>query len=306
MTTYNHKDLLVSTDTLIEKIDNFLSTCVIDGHFDERTFYAEAFYAAGLKLLNRRVELQQTLFDHYFNNQIKHDTHPEFNAYAWQYYFDETKCKDPKMLINKIKFKQLFMRKVSNWVLLRSLVRIRRGGFSWVAGILQAIVIIEINSHRGFTTDNSLRMLHKKSTALSSQYHAFATMILGEIYIETKFSYFKEKFIKGAEKIIIDKRGNNLNWRGRGRKQIFGYASMARCFSLAYFVTFEDKYLHELREILLLLHENQYESGEIPLVIASKNKQKIYWETYNNRFDYLSFLFFQLAETRRLLNLSYH
>ncbi|HEC63876.1 MAG TPA: hypothetical protein ENI23_01125 [bacterium] len=276
-----------------EKILSFLEANFKDG-FNERSFYGETFTAATLEILKKDKEFKKELLASFRKKEIDNPSHhQEFNLYALQYMVPD---------IN-LKFEKSFLRKVSNWILLRSLVRIRsRKQFEKFKGIIQAKIILIFNRHHGYFTDNTLRSIYKRKSSVSSQYHIFATMLVGEIYEETNNKFFKKEFLEGLNLSIkeVDDKGEAIRL-GRGQKQIFGYAALLYSLALAYKITGEEKYLENFQKVFDYVKSYQLDSGRIPLVLTKQVPSK-YIYTYNNLFDYLPFLAFQLTKSYNIIS----
>lgn len=269
----------------------------------ERSFYGETFLAAALSKQKKSRDIQEKLLDSFFEKNFSFPTHhPEFNLYALQHYEGNYLEEKRKNYLQNMDFELPFYRKVSNWVLLRSLVQLKTKSKKkiFVANI-QMKLILMVNVVDGYITDNTLRSVHKKKKSISDQYHAFATMLIGEIYLETKKQKHKKLFLKYLNKLIpkIDENGEALK-EGRGKKQIFGYASLIYALTLAYSFTQDVFYLEKAEKVLQFVMSFQKQDGSIPLVLTHNNPSQ-YWLSYNNFFDYEGFLYFYLLKTYELI-----
>jgi hypothetical protein len=199
-------------------------------------------------------------------------------------------------------FELPFFRKVSNWVLLRSLVQFKTiNPRKILMAKIQMKLILSFNIVDGFITDNTLRSFYKRRQSISDQYHAFATMLIGEIYLETKKEKHKELFLTFLQKLRnkIKDNGEAINY-GRGKKQIFGYASIIYALVLAFTFTNDTTYLFDAQKVLQYVQMFQKKDGSIPLVLTN-NDPTPYWFSYNNFFDYEAFLYFYLLKTHELI-----
>lgn len=287
--------ILITLETLIPEIEKLLTSKIVDGKFVERSFYGESHLAAALQLLGKKESLQKEIHTTYFLHSIANDDHPEFNAYAWQIYGLN------KKQISKISFKTIFFRKVSNWVLLRSLVRIRSGNiFSKYIGILQTYLILFLNRSQGYITDNTLRMWHTRKSAQSSQYHAFATLLVGEIALELNNKFLQSQFLQLLQVLVDDKKDGNPIWLGRGKYQLFGYSNYIYALTLAYYLTNNSKYLTAIQQTLNYILKYQEKNGSVPLLLT-KNKDPQLLYSYNNFFDYESFFLLSLVRAHKII-----
>lgn len=268
----------------------------------ERSFYGESFTAAALATLGKNNDLQNTFVELFLRND-EAPSHPEFNLFAWQAFLQKTTNNHIAALVSRPRFKKIFLNKVSNWVLLRSLVRIQTGRHAqrWI-GLLEAHLILRYNTYQGYITDNTLRMLHERKKSVSSQYHAFATLLVGLIAETLPSPTLQKKFIHylhtSRAEITAD---GHLKMRGRGRQQLFGYAAMLYALALAFRYTKKKEYLLDFQNILTYITSfTQKNNGEIPIVLTNQDPTP-YLYSYNNTVDYLAFLCFVLARTSRLL-----
>jgi hypothetical protein len=304
MNSKNLKKDLSETITLLKK---FLKNNIReDGSFSMRCFYGDSFFIASLSKLREDKELQIKILGSILRKNNKdNNAHPEFDLYAFSEVASE--FKEIKSKLNKkakeIKFKKLFFKKVSNWIILRSLIRLKKKNFfGHLLAKIQLWFILKINTFNGEITDNTLRMFYRKKNNLSSQYHAFATMLLGEIAVELNSEKYKNIFL---EKLELSRkeisRNGKFKMHGRGKKQIFGYASLLFSLALAHSFTKDKSYLYDFEKVFYYLRSWQKKTGEIQMVLIRKNPNK-YIYSYNNLVDYEAFLLLFLIKSKEILS----
>lgn len=249
--------------------------------FRDRSFYAEPMIIATLSLLGEDSKWQKSLRETFERREsVLPSRHNEFHYYALQ-----IANMAPQLL-----FFRWFVRQVSNWVLLRAVVLARSP--AWYHHFYSAFLarlILKINRHNGFITDNSLRMYYLRQQSVSTQYHAFATMLVGELALETQSSYYWKEFLKciDSTRSLITLRGE-IEMTGRGRRQLLGYAATLYSCALAYHYTLRNEYLRDFEKIFFYVSSWQEVSGNIPLVLSQSNLSNLTYD-YNNALDYLSF-----------------
>jgi hypothetical protein len=295
-------------NTILDLVDKGLvylkANYSVENGFAERCFYGETFTMATLSLLNKDAEWQKNLFKTYITREKSNPSnHEEFNFFALQEYLSfnpEVPIKPNVEESITLKFRSSFLRKVTNWVLLRNLVRIK--SYRNLFTTFQINLVLKLNKYKNYITDNTLRSYSKRKNSLSSQYHAFANLLIGEIYEETKNTKYKELFIKNLELNIQEIKDNGeAITTGRGQKQIFGYAAFLYSLAHAYRLTKEERYLSTFNKVLDYVKSYQEESGKIPLVLSREENVQQYLYSYNNLFDYLPFLIFWLAKSNELI-----
>lgn len=289
-------DLNKKIDLVIDRGLRFLKrNFKIGDGFIKRSFYGETFTAASLILLNRDLNWANWLIDAFYKKEIKElSRHEEFNYFALQ------ECGRYNPLI----FNQFFFRKVSNWVLLRAVVR-WRGGIKRekILADWQARVVLLINSSRGYVADTTLRNWHRSYYSISTQYHIFSMVLVGELYRLTENVFYKKRFERGLKLIkSMILPGGELVMIGRGRKQLFGYGSFLWLLALAVDLKIgeEQNYLKDWERIFNYVADWQKETGEVPLVLTNDDST-LFLYSYNNLFDYMPFFIFCLVKSRQLL-----
>lgn len=290
-----NKEITSLTNEISTKLLSYLLEQVNSkSFFKERRFYADTFLAASLSLLNKEELNKVKLINNYIDNIKKTDDHIEFNFFALKI------CGLKRKKLPK--FKTPFFRKATNWVLLRSLIRYQQGGFlNKLVAYLQTFIITKINSYRGYFTDNSIRMFYMKNKNISSQYHAFSTALIGELLLTSKSECLKNLFLKRLETVVSEiSSSGKFEMQGRGKQQIFGYASAILSISIGYKLTRNKKYLKLIEKMLLYIKNFQKENGYIPLALVKKG-QESYWMSYNNLYDYQTFLLLFLIKSLKYL-----
>jgi hypothetical protein len=284
---------------IYNKLDNFLLSKIKKGKFPLKNYYGEIFFAGAIKNNKIKKEILS-----YYKKRDKSDIdfHWEFNNYLLQ------QLGVSEEEYNYLYFNRPFYKKVTNWMFMRSLVYLRsKKTLKILQGHLIILLAIFLNQRKGILYDNRIY----KRKEYSVQYHAFATLMLGEIFLETKNKFYKKRF----ESAIIQLKKMSKTIKkfsvGRGKGQIFGYAAAIYALSLG------KKYLsiNSKKEILILLKElkkYQRKDGFIPLCLTKEElgfKDEDYekrgnkikgWESYNRFYDYEAFLYYYLRKTLKI------
>lgn len=151
-----------------------------------------------------------------------------------------------------------------------------------------------------------------RSKKLSYQYHAFATSLLGEIYLETKKKFYLKRFSQAINFLKeITSKPSKFNKKGlRGYKQIAGYAAAIHALTLGHIILKDEECLKNAKTLFNHLKKFQRKDGSFPLVLTKEeyNLKKYkdgeilpYWESYNRLYDYLGFLALYLSKTVKLI-----
>lgn len=287
---------------ITNKLEKFLSSKLKNGKFPLDNYYGELFFAGVIDIKKIKKEILN-----YYKKRNKSDIdfHWEFNNYILQ------QLDVLEKEYNYLYFNRPFYKKVTNWMLIRSLIYLRSKKISKILqGHLIILLTIIFNQRKGILYDNRIY----KRKEYSVQYHAFATLILGEIFLETRNKFYKKRFEKAILQLKrISKTIKNFSV-GRGKRQIFGYASAIYALSLGKnFLS-----INSDKEILVLLKElkkYQRKDGFIPLHLAKeelKFRDEDYrklgvkikgWESYNRFYDYESFLYYYLRKSISILQL---
>jgi hypothetical protein len=282
---------------LITNLGKFLESKIKKGKFPLENNYGEIFFLGGINNKKIKKEILETYLK---KNKNYLDFHWEFNNYILQ----KEKVNEEQFQIYH--FNQPFIKKVTNWIFLRGLIYLRSTDY-WkkLKGNFMIVITLLINQKNGFLTDN--RLYRKKE--YSNQYHAFATALLGEIFLETNKKFYKKRFYDALIKLKkICKNAKTFNNGGRGSKQIFGYAAAI------YGLTLGQKILRigSKKEIDIMINELkkfQRKDGSLPLCLTKKEfhlieknyfkrKNKIDgWESYNRYYDYLGFAYYFLDKS---------
>jgi len=125
-----------------------------------------------------------------------------------------------------------------------------------------------------------------KNASRALQYHVYTLALLHRIYLLSKKAYIRMMIIRGLEYLLpfIDPEGE-FNYRGRGQRQIFGYAALlyvleaskrlnpARANVYQYYLDLVWKYLYGF----------QCKQGYFPLVLSRTNDLKqAGWYVYHH------------------------
>lgn len=270
---------------------------LVSSNIEHRSFYAETFFAAGLDFIENEKAIVTKLQENYFAREKKHASlHEEFNTYALSFISKENQTNETIIALKKQFYRELFLRKVSNWVFLRSYNRLKSEKATLRAlAKAQLYITYIINRSDNYITDNTIRSFYKKN--ISSQYHNFATLILGEVALNCGLIE-KEMFNKAYEK-VSSQVNKSVSAFGRGEKQIFGYVSLLYCAIINEKLNgFSKKNIQILQESSKLLSTYQEESGKIPLILSRSEKEKeSLRHSYNNDLDYNAFAFFYISRT---------
>lgn len=289
-------------DIFIKNLETFLSSKLKNGLFPLENYYGEIFFAGATQ---DKIIKEDILRSYLQRDKTNIDFHWEFNNYILQ----QLKLNDK--IFKTYYFNRPFYKKVTNWIFLRSLIFLKsKNQILKLKGHLLILLTLLINQRNGILYDNRLY----KNKEFSHQYHAFATVVLCEIFIETGNQFYKKRLesaIRELKKMCISIK--HFNDRGRGSKQIFGYSSAIYALTLG-------KHLFGIdseKEINLLTKEflkYQRKDGSIPLCLDKKEfeftekdyKNKINkingWESYNRYYDYVSFSYYFLKKSLKFLN----
>ncbi len=272
--------------------------------FNERSFYGESYSALILLMLNYPEKSINKFIDFYKKKDKsgKH-FHWEFNNYAWQEFYLRSKNPTVKSFIRPLKFATFFGEKVTNWILLRSLVRIKTGEITKkIIAEFQIFLVLLLNKVGPLFADNKLSRFFLKKRFLSIQYHCFCLALIGELLLwKKKKSFLTKDFFAGID-YMVNKIKNNPNPinQGRGKKQIFGYGALIYALSVAYVITNKKEYWDCLVKVLNYVLKYKKEDGSFPLVLT-KNDDRSLWYPYNNYYDYLPFFAYYLLKSYELL-----
>lgn len=294
-------------------IADFLAKNQTKKGFPLKNYYGETYSILVWSFFNKKYKKNINEMFKIYRERDKNSKYYlwEFNNYALQEYFMRIKDKRALRFIYNIKFSQPFIKKVTNLILLRSLVRLRSNKkFDRILGLLQALfVILYAQSKKGQFFDNRVY----KSRQISYQYHSFSSALVGEIYLITRRKFFKKRFLRAINFIVpkIKKNGRAI-YKGRGKEQIFGYGSLIFSLNLAYKLTNNKKYYKLGKKVFNYLLKFRRKDGSFPLVLNKKEqeftikdykkKRKIQgWYSYNNLFDYLPFLGYYIIRSYETL-----
>lgn len=290
------------------RVSEYLESETSSGQFNERSYYGEAFFAAALAINENSSTLQHQLIAACSQKNWNADqAHHEFNYYALQRVqeFHSLENEILEKHLREMTFPTIFLRKVTNWVLLRSLVRIQSGQYgNKIIAHIQARIVMQLNTHSGFITDNTLRMYHTRTKSVSLQYHLFAAYLIGKLYLLTGHTFYRRHFLAAVENALpLIQTDGSLAAHGRGSHQLFGYASAILCLTQYYKMTKNVSILKKLESVLDYVTSFQEDNGSIPLLLMQKDENtEALLYSYNNTFDYLPFYLFALAEIKNELS----
>jgi hypothetical protein len=171
----------------------------------------------------------------------------------------------------------------TNWLAMRALnYRLRYLEFNKKSDLIRSNIDLKLTLNKqtkeGFFPDELGNN--------SFQYHAYVTALLFQYYRLTEDKTVKSRFLKGVDCIsyFIDPKGD-FNYFGRGKYQIFGYASLIYALAGAYELTNDSKYLKNAKIVFNYL--DRFEG--YPIVLGKDESKKEGWYGYNNKSDYLGF-----------------
>lgn len=303
------KELLILIKSINHNLMNFLAKKSSKKGFPLINNYGETSTAAAFSILNKHTEkIPELIFSYRSKEKIHIDTHWEFNNAALQqvnpkFYPGVKEAHLP------LYYNMPFYRKVTNWMLLRSLAYLRDKNLTNnLRGHFIVLLNLVFQQGKGILYDE--RFARKRK--ISHQYQAFATSLLAEIYNENKNLFYRRR-LKLAMKVL--KRMTNsvefFKQRGlRGYNQIFGYSSGIHALIMGSII-FNDSLCLD-RAIMLAKHLKKYQrkDGSLPLVLSEKEfklkkyeEGKLYpdWESYNTLYDYLGFTSLYLAKSEKLI-----
>lgn len=135
-------------------------------------------------------------------------------------------------------------------------------------------LVLKRQTNQGFFPDDI--------NSYSSQYHAYTLTLLYQYYDITKNERIKQAFMKGI---------NCLSEKsfGRGKNQIFGYASAIYAFNGAAKISKNKYYSEKAKKLLEYVSKFMNRKNNYPIVL--KNEKLC---SYNHKSDYLSFFAYYL------------
>ncbi|NQU88052.1 MAG: hypothetical protein HQ541_20075 [Mariniphaga sp.] len=171
----------------------------------------------------------------------------------------------------------------TNWLAMRALnYKLRYNVFkkildSWRSG-LDLKLTLRKQTKEGFFPD--------EFASNSFQYHAYILALLFQYYELTGDKKVRNAFLKGVEfiKYFISPDGN-FNYYGRGKKQIFGYASSIFALAGAYEITNKIEYAFLAKRVFSYTRKFK----GFPIVLGTDESKREGWYAYNNKSDYLGF-----------------
>ena len=264
-----------------------------------RVYYGHFFFLASCDMLEVPYCPKSILHDIEQLNINSKEFHWEFVKYAMTHNNKQTN-KNP--ILSKINNKNSYnWSKATNWQLLNLLVRLKRKEISKIP--LKYTLMLSMRQERsGFIRD--------AFSVRSSQYHAFSTSLLFEIYKITKSNFILKRFFKAVYCLRnMTLTSGEFNYMGRGQFQSFGYGPAIYSLIAAFNLTKESFFYDQAKKIIALLQRYQIDTGEIPLVTGSdivyenyslKSVKHSGWYPYNNYFDYYGFLNFFLVKAIKL------
>jgi hypothetical protein len=280
------------------------------GSFPLKSYYGETHTAAAFSIANKYSDLIPLIINSYLDKDKRGiDVSWEFNHSALQH-IKKQHYKEISSALYPLYFNMPFYRKVTNWMLLRALIYFRSiKKFDHLKANLIVWLVLLLQQRKGILFDN--RIYRKKEK--SHQYHAFATSLLGEIYLLTKNKFYLERFNQAFIYLKkITKNPKSFNIVGRGSKQIFGYVSAIHSLILGGFIFKDSGALDHALALANHLKKFQRKNGSFPLVLAksefnlsiSKYKDNLKlknWESYNTYYDYLGFTALYLEKTKKFI-----
>ena len=262
-----------------DKIANFLAaTQNQNGTFPSRTFYGEAYAAALWSKYDVFAPYIGCVFNRYLNAfpllKEDADTHWEFINYGllvsrgFRFEFDHNN------------------ERVVNWQLLKVLTYLMNGGDvrnPMVRNVCNAISKIQYFDGLipdFFTADSRNTPSH--------QYHNFSVCLCGELVLRGVSGY-DTLFGRGINYIQkIAKPNGDVNYVGRGKGQLKGYAVAIHALVQHDHLVLADRILDyvlrfEMEDQPLPLYLSGHEPSYTQVGTAPEG-----WEAYNNYFDYLA------------------
>ncbi len=130
-------------------------------------------------------------------------------------------------------------------------------------------IVLKRQTEHGFFPDNI--------DSYSSQYHAYTLALLYQYYEITKDEKVKKAFLKGVNCITEHSFG-------RGKEQIFGYASIIYALNGAAKISKNRYYSEKAKKVFEYVSRFINKKSNYPIVLKN---EKLY--SYNHKSDYLSF-----------------
>lgn len=314
MSSFDVTSILSHLEACAGKISTTLTNVVERKVFSQfRNFYGESFALAFLSMRNELNEsVRDELLSLYERKDFDHsEFHWEFNNYAFSHFELLTESSYTKWRA-PLRFKNT---PCTNWTALRANVKTRLSTEDETEAREELIDLIE-------KRQLSNGLIQDDPGVKSFQYHCFSTVMLGELYLQTKDPRFYSLWKDAAEFIIpmILPNGDG-NYIGRGQLQSFGYAALV--YLLAQYGVWEKSVtsLVLLDDVLSLISKSfvRYDDRDtlsgldflpltlngregVPPTLHSMNDDAyLGWYPYNNYFDYFPFTGFFIQKTICLL-----
>ncbi|WP_257274913.1 hypothetical protein [Endozoicomonas sp. SESOKO4] len=274
-----------------------------NGDYDAlRWYYGYSFLLFTItnqKNSNKYDYLKEYIFTKIDDTDISNASfHWEFNKYALSFINDDI-VKKP--CLKKIRESEKYNdSKATNWILLNTVCKLRRGEIKKLP--LKLFAYLKFRQDRdGFIWD--------ARKVRSSQYHAFSSFLLYEIYKITGSKNIERRFFKSVRiTALLTLNSGEFNYLGRGQFQTFGYGPAFYSLYAAYKETGDEEYKRAANLILSVISSN-IENDHIPLVLNECSRfttsnyefdslNHIGWYPYNNFIDYSFFLLYFLDRAK--------
>jgi len=304
------KKVIQVIQSMNKELLKFLYFQIKSGKFPLKNYYGEAYTAAAFSLAKKNLELIPKIINKYqAKNKKGIDVSWEFNNLALQH-VNKKYYKKIDSIIYPLYFNMPFYRKVTNWMLLRSLVYLNSNKkLNFFKGLFISFFVLLFQQRKGTLYDN--RLYRKKE--YSEQYHSFATLLLGEIAFKTKSVFIFRRYKQALYKLVeIIKNLEGFNSSGRGANQIFGPTSAIYALIFGGIKLNDFSLIDLALKLIKSLKKFQRKDGSFPLVLSKKEFKIPYknyknnfsfegWESYNAYFDYMGFSAFYLQKTINFL-----
>ena len=263
------------------KIAKFLK----ENYFPKRWFYGPAYAMALWSQLEQYRDMVFLMHKYMFQHLVKNDqTHWEFINYGI--------LRTLENMDIDIEYTEQFHdnKRVINWQLLKCLCQVLNNN---TEGVDQIGILVNCNQNK----EGLIYDFDNDSKSKSHQYHNFSTALLCEL-AEQGFFRFEKNLRKAVDYIIsIQKDDGDINYEGRGKKQIKGYAVGI------YALLFCSEYEAAERALNYLL-KYERKNQPFPLVLSDNEPswRKLNgipdgWESYNNYFDYIPLVGYYLKRS---------
>ena len=292
--------------TLLKKTQDalhaYLQHAWTERGYPDRSFYGELF-ASLVEGSALRERMLATAAEKYEASE-EAIAHQEFHLYGLGHLAEDSS----EELFQYRSFPISLKEKTTNWLLLRAYAHVRYGGFlKRVIWLWFARVVVMLNQRKdGLIIDRRVGrivLMDAREEYCSDQYHAFMLMVLLDLYEHTGQRWLLRVVARGYKYLEKKPGGAAHLSRGRGREQVFGYASLLYVSTWLAQRGFSNTSFSVAEQVLGRMSSVQNKNGALPLVLVEGDDRSL-WRSYNNLFDYLPFTLWVFSRVEQLMQSS--